>query len=104
MTLHALSRASYYLYLAFYNIIYIIPLGLVVVLFAVTLGTRKLTEWQGQLLKLFSGIMMLCLGLLLLIRPALLNNLFATAGILAASLSLSAVLACISRRANHKTV
>ncbi|MDA8083511.1 MAG: hypothetical protein M0024_07635 [Nitrospiraceae bacterium] len=104
LTLHALSRASYYLYLAFYNIIYIIPLGLVVVLFAVTLGARKLTEWQGQLLKLFSGMMMLCLGLLLLIRPALLNNLLATAGILAASLSLSAVIACISRRANHKTV
>lgn len=92
LTLHNLSRTSYYLYLLLYNVIYVIPLTLVVVFFAITLGARKLTEAQGQGLKLISGMMMLCLGLLLLIRPSLLNNIAVTTGLLAAALSVSAVI------------
>ncbi|MGC2063932.1 MAG: thioredoxin family protein, partial [Thermodesulfovibrionales bacterium] len=84
LTLHNLPKTAYYLYLVLYNVIYVIPLGLVVIFFAVTLGARKLTEAQGQVLKLISGMMMLCLGLLLLIKPELLNNIAATTGLLGA--------------------
>ncbi len=42
--------------------------------FTVTLGSRKLTERQGRVLKLLSGVMMLMLGGVVLFRPALLNN------------------------------
>ncbi len=98
LTLHNLSKTAYYLYLVFYNIIYVIPLALVVIFFALTLGARKLTEAQGQVLKLISGMMMLCLGLLLLIRPELLNNIAATAGLLGAALLLSGVIVFLSGR------
>ncbi|MHB8882016.1 MAG: glutaredoxin family protein [Thermodesulfovibrionales bacterium] len=92
LTLHNLSRTAYYLYLMLYNVIYVIPLSLVVAFFAITLGARKLTEAQGQGLKLISGMMMLCLGLLLLLKPSLLNNIAVTTGLLAAALSVSAVI------------
>lgn len=74
LTLNALSSGMYYAYLALYNLIYVLPLAGIVVFFIATLGSRKLTEWQGRVLKLLSGLMMFCLALVLLINPALLQN------------------------------
>jgi thiol-disulfide isomerase/thioredoxin len=74
LTLHQLSAGTYYWYLAFYNLIYVVPLSIIVFLFAYTLGAKKLSEQQGKVLKLLSGIMMLCLGLTLLLTPNWLNN------------------------------
>jgi thiol-disulfide isomerase/thioredoxin len=74
LTLNDLPSISYYLYLAFYNFIYIIPLAVIVSLFALTLGSRKLTERQGRMLKLLSGLMMFELGLVLVFAPAMLSR------------------------------
>ena len=74
LTLNALSSGMYYGYLTLYNIIYVLPLAGIVIFFIATLGSRKLTEWQGRVLKLLSGLMMFCLALVLLINPALLQN------------------------------
>ncbi|MDH4231393.1 MAG: thioredoxin family protein [Nitrospirota bacterium] len=84
LTLQNFSMGQYYLYLALYNCIYVLPLASIVVIFTVTMGARKLTEWQGRKLKLLSGLMMFFLGLILLIDPVLLNNMFLSAGLLAA--------------------
>jgi hypothetical protein len=83
LTLHQLDSMEYYLYLLLYNFIYIIPLLLIVVAFVVTLGKRKLTLNEGRLLKLLSGMMMLGLGMVLLLKPELLNNLWTGVGLLA---------------------
>ena len=74
LTQHELAPSAYYGYLLFYNIIYILPLLLIVIVFSLTLGARKLTERGGRLLKLLSGLMMLGLGLVLSLAPALLNS------------------------------
>ncbi len=86
LTLHQLPTFQYYLYLVFYNVIYVIPLAAIVLTFTITLGAKKMTEWQGQVLKLISGIMMFNLGLVLLVKPALLNNILISAGLLAIAL------------------
>jgi len=77
LTLSQLSNTEYYLYLLFYNLIYVVPLLLIVALFIWTMGARKLGEWEGRLLKLLSGTMMLGLGILLMFAPGLLGNLWA---------------------------
>ena len=97
LTLHSLAPLTYYGYLALYNVVYIIPLSIIVLIFAVTMGTRKLTEWEGRKLKLVSGLMMLFLGLILLLQPALLNNVFAATGLLASALILSWVIISVTR-------
>jgi uncharacterized membrane protein YfcA len=66
LTLHKLSSFQYYQYLVLYNIVYVVPLAIIVAVITVTLGTRKLTEWQGRQLKLVSGLMMLALGAVLI--------------------------------------
>ncbi|MBI5846418.1 MAG: hypothetical protein HZB31_00420 [Nitrospirae bacterium] len=101
LTLHNLSPATYYLYLGLYNLVYIIPLSIIVAAFTITLGARKLTEWQGRKLKLISGLMMLFLGAILAIKPALLNNVIASAGILGVAIALSWLVVLIARRTGY---
>ena len=72
---HNLDKVSYYSYLAFYNLVYVLPLIIIVGIFTITLGSRKLSEKEGRLLKLISGLMMLELGLILVVYPILLNSL-----------------------------
>ncbi|MDK9702856.1 MAG: hypothetical protein OEL20_06915 [Sulfuritalea sp.] len=69
LTLADLSPAARYGYLAAYNVIFVLPLAAIVVVFARSLGARKLSEREGRLLKLMSGTMMLELGALLLLAP-----------------------------------
>ena len=69
LTLADLPAAGRYAYLAAYNLIYVLPLAAIVVVFARSLGARKLSEREGRLLKLMSGLMMLGLGVLLLLAP-----------------------------------
>ena len=61
-----------YAYMALYNVVYIVPLAMIVALFTATLGHYRLTETQGKLLKLVSGVVMFALGLIMLFRPDLL--------------------------------
>ena len=74
LTTNELAPAAYYGYLLLYNVVYIIPLLLIVGTFSLTLGARKLSERGGRLLKLLAGVMMLELGLVLIVAPALLNS------------------------------
>jgi thiol-disulfide isomerase/thioredoxin len=89
LTLRSLPTESYYLYLLFYNLIYILPLLIIVTLFTIKLGSRKLSENEGMVLKLLSGMMMLMLGLLLLVAPQLLNNVVVAATIVLVAISVS---------------
>jgi thiol-disulfide isomerase/thioredoxin len=63
---------QYYLYLVFYNIVYVVPLAAIVGVFAWKMGGRKLTEKEGRILKLVGGVLMLALGIILLAKPELL--------------------------------
>ena len=89
LTLHDLTSWGYYLYLLFYNIIYVIPLLIVVLVFAKTLGARKLSEKEGRVLKLVSGLMMLELGVLLLFAPDMLSHLLTAVSLIAGAILLT---------------
>lgn len=86
LTLESLSIEKYYLYLLLYNLIYIVPLLIITILFTVKLGSRKLSEYEGMVLKLLSGIMMLMLGMLLVVSPQLLNNIMMAVALLVSAI------------------
>ncbi len=69
LTLHDLPAWRYYGYIALYNVAYVFDDGLMVTVAAVTLSRRKLDERGGRWLKLVSGVVMMALGALLLLRP-----------------------------------
>jgi len=79
------------------NLIYVVPLVLIVLAFVRTMGARKLTERDGRLLKLLSGVMMLELGALLLVAPERLNNLAVAFGLLGVAVVVTWIAARMTR-------
>lgn len=98
LTLNELSTAAYYLYLVLYNIVYVLPLMVIVGAFTVTLGARKLSEEGGRRLKLLSGIMMLGLGMVLLVAPASLDNVLTAFALLAAAVAVTFLVVFLDTR------
>ena len=97
LTLQGGGVAQHYLYLALYNVIYVLPLLAIVIAFVRTLGARKLSEREGRLLKLLSGLMMLSLGALLLLAPEELGNVGPALGIPLVALGITWIAARITR-------
>lgn len=85
LTLQGLPIWQYYTYLVFYNIVYVIPLLIIVIIFAVTLGAHQLTEKQGRRLKLVSGVMMADMGVVLVFFPTQLQSMNGTIVMFAAA-------------------
>ena len=98
LTLHQLSTGAYYFYLLAYNLIYVLPPLAIVLVFAWTLGARKLQEREGRLLKLLSGTMMAGLGVLLLLYPEGLSEVWVSLGVIAGALALTGLAARVEKR------
>ena len=93
-----LPAASYYLYLVLYNIVYVIPLIIILVAFTFTLGRAKLSEWRGRQLKLLSGIMILSFGVLFVVDFMVLQNVWAPVVLLVGSVVATVVISYVVRR------
>ena len=92
LSMHDLPTIERYMYLIMYNVVYVIPLAIIVIAFSVSLGKRKLTEKEGQTLKLMSGIMMVGLGGMLAIDPTALQNVVLAIGLILASIGLTFII------------
>ncbi|MGL4748334.1 MAG: cytochrome C biosynthesis protein, partial [Shewanella sp.] len=66
--------------------------AIIVIVFSATLGKRKLTEKEGQALKLMSGVMMFGMGIALVIDPTALQNVGLALGLILGSLGLTAII------------
>lgn len=98
LSLNDLSTGGFYGYLAAYNVIYVIPLLVIVILFSFTLGSRKLTAFEGRALKLVSGLMMLGLGGVLVVAPHLLDRVTTAVVLLVGTIAVSGVILKLDRR------
>lgn len=56
-------------WLALYNVMYVVPLGLIVLVFAVGLQRLALTERRAKVLKFISGALLVVFGLLFVVWP-----------------------------------
>lgn len=81
-----LPQFDYYLYIFFYCVVYVIPLIIILLIFAITLGKRKISEWQGRSLKLLSGLMIFSFGILFIIDYKLLENVLTPVALLGISI------------------
>ena len=66
---HQLAPAAHYGYLALYVAAYMLDDALMVTTAVIALGSRKLTERAGRWLKLLSGVIMLALASVMMLRP-----------------------------------
>jgi len=98
LTLRVDATSQHYAWLALYNLVYVLPMAAIVLVFVRTMGSRKLGERQGRLLKLLSGLMMLGLGVLLVAVPQGLGHPGAAIALVAGALALSGLAAFVTRR------
>jgi len=64
---------SYYLYLILYNLVYVMPLAVIITIFGSSLKAKQITKKQMQTIKFIGGLIMILLGLVLLINPSLIG-------------------------------
>lgn len=69
LTQQHLSAPAHYAYLGLYIVGYIADDSLMVAATVIALSSRKLTERAGRWLKLLSGVVMLALGAVMIVRP-----------------------------------
>jgi len=69
LTQHDLSPSAYYAYLGLYILAYVADDTVMVAIAVIALSSRKLTERVGRVLKLLSGVVMLLLGGVMILRP-----------------------------------
>lgn len=98
LTLNDLDSATYYGYIALYNVVYVLPLLIIVLVFSASLGSRKLSERGARTLKLLSGCMMFALGLVLLVAPGALSSLFVAVAIPIAALAVTGGITWVEAR------
>jgi len=67
------NNVFYYLYLIFYNFVYVIPLLAIITVFGYTFKGKRITKRQMQIIKFIGGFIMILLGLVLLINPGLIG-------------------------------
>jgi glutaredoxin len=69
LTLHDLPTWRYYAYLALYDLAYVLDDTLVLWLAVAAFGARRLSERAGRWLDALSGLLLVALGTLLMVRP-----------------------------------
>lgn len=74
ITMYSLPTSAYYAYLGLYNLAYVADDSVMLTVAVVTLSREKLQEKGARWLKLVSGVVMLGLGVILMLRPELLAN------------------------------
>ncbi|MBR9683802.1 hypothetical protein GOV03_04660 [Candidatus Woesearchaeota archaeon] len=61
-----------YAYLLLYNLVYVLPLAVVIGVMGYTFQGRQISKRQMQIIKLIGGLIMVALGIVLLVNPGLL--------------------------------
>lgn len=68
-----LSAPMRYAYLALYNVAYVVPLALIVAVYALTLHRLTLSERGAKVLKAVSGVLLVTFGLFFILAPGVLT-------------------------------
>ena len=92
-----LSLVEKYLYIVGYNVVYIIPLIVILLIFVFTLGRMKISEWGGRSLKLLSGIMIFSFGVLFIVDYKLLENILTPILLLSVSIVITVGLSFVMK-------
>jgi len=65
------SSFSYYVYLLFYNSVYVLPLVVIISIFILAFKGQPISQRQMEILKFIGGLIMILLGIILLVNPQL---------------------------------
>ncbi|MGD0725094.1 MAG: hypothetical protein ABSB63_05970 [Spirochaetia bacterium] len=103
LTTRSLALMYYYGYLGLYCLAYIVPLAVVAVISSVAFSAQKMSDKLGKQLKLFSGVMMLSMGVIFLFAPAAIAYPIRLVQVLAGDVAITALVTLLMRKAQHRS-
>ena len=78
LSAHGVTKVEFAMHLLLYMLLYQLDEILIFLVVVVTMKSKRMEEKHGQILKLFSGCLMVVLSLVMIIKPALMNELSST--------------------------
>ena len=99
MIANNVSGLYFALLLGLYMLIYLLDEIGVIAVASITMKAARVEEKHGRILKLISGTIMLALGIVMLIEPAIMNKLSSSLGVFVIALALAALIYIIHQKA-----
>ncbi len=84
---HGVTRFEFALHLLLYMVLYQFDELIIFLVVVVTMKSKRMEEKHGQVLKLFSGCLMVALSIVMIVKPALMNELGSTLIIFGAAIA-----------------
>ena len=78
LSAHGIGKLEFALHLLLYMLLYQIDELIIFLVVVVTMKSKRMEEKHGQVLKLFSGCLMVALSIVMIAKPALMNELSST--------------------------
>jgi len=78
LSAHGVTKLEFALHLLLYMLLYQLDELLIFLVVVITMKSKKMEEKHGQVLKLFSGCLMIALSLVMIFRPTMMNELGST--------------------------
>ena len=98
MIANNVSGLYFALLLGLYMLIYLLDEIGVIAAASITMKAARVEEKHGRILKLISGTIMLALGIVMLIEPAIMNKLSSSLGVFVIALALAALIYIVHQR------
>lgn len=92
LSAHEVSRTTFLLQLLLYMVLYQLDEMVIFIIAVITMKSKRMEEKHGQVLKLFSGVLMVVLSAVMLIRPELMNGLLPTLLVFALALVITVLI------------
>ena len=98
LSAHGIGKLEFALHLLLYMLLYQLDELIIFLVVVVTMKSKRMEEKHGQVLKLFSGCLMVVLSAVMIIKPALMNELTSTLIIFGASIAVTLLILLITAK------
>ncbi len=92
LSAHGVTKLEFALHLVLYMLLYQLDEMLIFLAVVITMKSQKMEEKHGQVLKLFSGCLMIALSVVMIFKPALMNSLSSTLIVFGAAIAATCII------------
>ncbi len=92
LSAHGVTKLEFAMHLLLYMLLYQLDELIIFLVVVVTMKSKRMEEKHGQVLKLFSGCLMVALSIVMIVKPALMNELSSTLIIFGAAIAATLVI------------
>ena len=96
LSAHGIGKLEFALHLLLYMLLYQMDELIIFLVVVVTMKSKRMEEKHGQVLKLFSGCLMIALSIVMIVKPALMNELVSTLIVFGAAVAVTLLILLIT--------